>query len=162
VPQHCFISVGEAFPISIYTTRKKKLENIHIWELGEHVLYSELNVCFCIRGVTVSYTQIIYGNEYTCLQVVKRFKHFYQQAANWWGQFISREMILLLYSTLARAHLKYCIQFWGPNTRKTWSSWSGSRGGPWRWSEGGARLLWGQAERAGAPYSGLPLLEGGL
>jgi len=59
------------------------------------------------------------------------------------------------------------------NIRRTWMCWSGSRGGPRRWSEGWVPVLGGQAEGVGAvqsgeekaagwPYSSLPVPEGDL
>ena len=59
------------------------------------------------------------------------------------------------------------------STGKTWSCWSGCRGGPQKLSGAGARLLWGQAERvgvvepgeeqaAGRHFCDLPVLKGGL
>ena len=46
--------------------------------------------------------------------------------------------ILLKYNKIVY-HIVSCSivsSFGAPNTRRTWSCWSGSRGGPWRWSEG--------------------------
>ncbi|GAB0182898.1 mitochondrial enolase superfamily member 1 [Grus japonensis] len=42
----------------------------------------------------------------------------------------SREVFFPLYSILMRPHLKYFVQLWGSNIRRTWSCWSESRGGP--------------------------------
>jgi len=48
----------------------------------------------------------------------------------------AREGILPLCSTMVRHYLEYCIQLWSPQHRKTWSCWSGSRGGSQKLSEG--------------------------
>ena len=43
-----------------------------------------------------------------------------------------REGTLPPYYALMRPQLEYCVQFWGPNTRRTLNCWSRSRGGPQR------------------------------
>ena len=58
-----------------------------------------------------------------------------------------------------------------PSTRRTWSCWSGARGGPSNDPRAGARLLWrkpgrvgavqpGEEKAVGRPYCALPVSEG--
>ena len=42
-------------------------------------------------------------------------------------QVVGGDFVPLLHS--CEHHLEYCIHFWAPNTRRTWSCWSRSRGG---------------------------------
>ena len=53
----------------------------------------------------------------------------------------SSEMIIFLFSTLVRPHLKYCVQFWALTTRKTLRPWTVSREGQQRCEELGVQIL---------------------
>ncbi|GAB0192667.1 hypothetical protein GRJ2_001732000 [Grus japonensis] len=59
----------------------------------------------------------------------------------------SREVILLLYSTLVRPPCSTASSSGVPRTRRTQSCWSESRGGHGDDQRAGALLLWRQAER---------------
>ena len=85
----------------------------------------------------------------------------------------SREGILPLCSAPVRSHPSPASSSGALSVGKTWTSWSGSGGGHKNDPRGGTLLLGGKAERVGAvqpgeekalgtPYSGPPVLKGGL
>jgi len=62
----------------------------------------------------------------------------------------SREGILSLYSTLVRPRPSPAVSSGALSTGKTWTCWSGARGGHKNGQRDGTPLLWGKAERVGA------------